>query len=845
MTSVSFKLLPESIVESWSMNWFPDKCSRFVMSKKPYFIHLMKFIGALWLTMSLGAVYSAGAQALHDPGIQLTLTDPVPHARNGDLLALTLKIENNGERPFEGFIRAQLPEGMIILSPLAHDTIRLEPKSKRFVSLRIRVQQSAASGEAVITLHIGRTLTQIDAQTSFNLNIDPHRQVQLMSPDQLKLMRHLHDSVRVNVQLRNTGNIDEVVNLVSSVPTFSGSRSYQKVNVQLPAGTDTTVNLGFVVDKELLSLEQFQYTIVGTFDDQKVFGNLSISVQNASSSRQFQDRSAPLLHWGQRHNRISLSSRNSFSGNQSRYMDANLQFQNQSGQWELNSHLYQFGTLEQVPVLTNTWLGYTRDKWNFTAGQIIENAEKHIQGRGGRVAYRDSLNNHQFAFGLVDKSYDLLNQYGRHGLGSGWSAFSNFEAGGLRRDQGLKYKGQLLYDRDPMDNTESIIHSSTLPLIQKGPNSSTYLALDLGAGISRPLQDTLNQLQTEPGLALGVNYDQEIGRFYIQSTNYYSSAHYPGIRRGTINLHQRFGVRFPASNIWLGYRRFQYEPGSFMPNQRPYFMMSEETEAGATWQLSPFSSLSLIPQRYREKNTSFAFSQTEDTPLAELNAYRGKGVFSWRSRNNNHYLHVNVEGSVTQDASKSIWDTGYRSSLNYNFWKFNLNLHYQSGAFSVFDVTNMAVNETDEVSRMIGALNFNYFSKRSVQAYAGLQYYQDNFTGSSISGNIRTDWRVGPQTALFAQAQYYHYRASTFGSQQSLNFLLGVSQSLQGLVSREKTTRGTLEIQVYYDENGNQQFDPGEKIAIDKSVLIGKSLFLTDSEGWITYRKVPYGTHEI
>lgn len=816
------------------------------MSIKPYLVYFLKIIGVLWWTMSLGSAHLAAAQERpQDSSIQLTLIDSVPHARNGDLLSLTLMIENRGEQPFDGFIMAQLPEGMSLLSPLAKDTIRLNPTSKRFVSLRLRIHQTAASGQAVIKLNVGRTSTQIDAQTSFNLKIEPYRQVQLVSTDQLKLMRHLHDSVSVNVQLRNTGNIDEVVHLVSSVPTFSGSRSYQQVPVKLPAGTDTLVNVGFVVDKELLNLEQFQYNIVGIFDDQRVFGNLSISVQNASSSRQFQNRSELLWNWGRRQNRISLSSRNPFSGQQALYMDANVQFQNQAGQWELNSHLYQYGTPNQAPVLTHTWLSYTRDKWDLTAGQIVENSEKHIQGRGGRVTYIDSLNNHQFAIGLVDKSYDLLNHYGRHGLGSGLSAFTNFEMGALDGDRGLKYKGRLLYDRDPLENTESIIHASTLPLIQMGPNSSTYLALDLGAGMSRPLQDTLNRFQTEPGFAIGAQYDQEIGQFYINSNNYYSSDHYPGIRRGTINLHQRLGVRLPAYDIWLGYRRFQYEPGSFITNQTSYYMMSEETEAGVTWQLSPFSSLSIIPQRYREKSTYFSLSQTEGAPLAEINAYRGKGLFSWRSRNNNHFIHFNVEGSVTQEASKSTWDTGHRSNLNYNFWRFNLNLHYQRGAFSVFDVTNMAFTKTDEVSRMIGALNFNYFSNRSIQAYAGLQYYQDNFTGSSISGNIRADWRMGPQTAVFAQAQYYQYRASTFGPQQSFNFLLGVSQSLQGLMSQKKSTRGTLEIQVYYDENGNQRLDPGEKIAVDKSVLIGKSLFLTDAEGWITYRKLPYGTHEI
>lgn len=132
-----------------------------------------------------------------------------------------------------------------------------------------------------------------------------------------------------------------------------------------------------------------------------------------------------------------------------------------------------------------------------------------------------------------------------------------------------------------------------------------------------------------------------------------------------------------------------------------------------------------------------------------------------------------------------------------------------------------------------------------MQTYAGIQYYQDHFTGSSLSANFRTDWKVGHQTALFGQTQFYQYAAATFGPQQSMNFQVGVSQSLQGLMKKEKTARGTLHIRVFFDENGNHQYDPGEELAVDKSILVGKSLFLTDSEVRISYKNLPYGLHEV
>src|SRR5690606_6139561 len=157
----------------------------------------------------------------------------------------------------------------------------------------------------------------------------------------------------------------------------------------------------------------------------------------------------------------------------------------------------------------------------------------HINGRGLKVNYTDSADNYYLIAGFSDKSYDLLNHYGNFKEGNGIAIFSQFQSGALKPGTRKNFSGTLLFDKDPLENSEGILFSSSIPIITPSLGSRAYWNLDLGLGVKKAIKDTLNVFEDQPGFSIGTNFQIMKRSFYISSNNYYSSPYYVGNRKGT------------------------------------------------------------------------------------------------------------------------------------------------------------------------------------------------------------------------------------------------------------------------------------------------------------------------
>lgn len=775
--------------------------------------------------------------------VRFSSPDTLIQAVGGEIFGITLLIENNSQQPFSGQLDFQIPDGLSLLSTRTDDTIKVKASSRRYVPVRFRVHPDAPSGthELRMVLNNGQNaLSPISTQ----IRIVEKRLIRMQVLNNMELMRHENDSIQATLILRNTGNTDETIQLVSSIPNFYGSRKFQRELLYLEAGKDTSVHLGIIADRELFNMNQFQINITGLYDNQEVFGNTSINVQNASSSRNFDLLKDYGFNWDQRGNRMTVTSRDPFSGNQSLYLDANLQFDTRKGRMEMNSHLYQWGDWNNTPVLTNTYLRYTQDRFGLTLGNISESYEKYINGRGVKMDFLDSTSNYYFSAGVTDKSYDLLNQYGRMGIGSGYSVFSKYQAGGFHPERGKRYAGTLLLDRDPVENAESILHASAIPILTSSQHRRSNLDLHLGLGVSRPLIDTAHQFETQPSMALGATFNTEIKRVYFSSSNYYSTSYYPGSRRGALQLQQRAGMRLGVLNLWLGYSHLDYSPKAFITSYTATKLTTDRVELGLSWALSPFANISIIPYRWKERSVYPNLFNPGIKQNWEIDNFLIESVLSVRSRDNRHYVNLSMEGGFMH-AGPGSNTAIYRGNLSYNFWRINLNAHYQHGGFSVFELINNADHTQQDIYRMGGSLNFNYLDNKFFRSYLGVQYFKDSFSGDNLSANVRTEVSLGSSTALFGQANAYRYSNNFFGSNSRVNFQVGFTQSLAGKNANQTGKRGNLEVFVFYDHNLNGIFDEGDEAADEKSILINDVLFLSDASGKVQYRKVPYGQYQI
>jgi len=533
------------------------------------------------------------------------------------------------------------------------------------------------------------------------------------------------------------------------------------------------------------------------------------------------------------------------SDNQSTYLDANLQFNTPKGRLELNSQLYQWGDVSNVPILTSTYLHYSQNNLGITLGNITETSEKFINGRGAKLAYLDSASNYYFSAGVTDKSYDLLNRYGRMGLGTGVSVFSTFQAGGFLPEKGKRYAGSVIFDRDPIENVESFLHSSSIPIFSSRRNQRTNLEVLMGVGISRPLVDTLQLFQTQPSLSVGANFSTDFRRIHFSSSNYYGSGYYPGHRRGTLNFNQRAGIRFGASNMWLGHQYMDFNPRTFISQYNTTQLTTERIEMGISWGLSPFASLSVIPNWNREQSYYPHIFNSNIKQNWKIYSYRLESLLNMRSRNNRHAINLSLEGGYREEVTEG-GAALYRGNLSYNFKRLSLNLNYQQGGFSVFELINNAESTQENIYRMGGALNFNYLDNRFFRSYLGIQYFKDSFSGDNLGANARTEVSLGSKSAVFGQVNLYRYKSLHLESAYSIaNFQVGITQSLIRNNANNGAKRGDMEVFVFYDHNFNGVFDEGDEKANGKSILINDVLFLTDASGIITYKKVPFGQYSV
>lgn len=777
--------------------------------------------------------------------IRFKATDSLMEASVNDIVGLTLYFENNSDVEFEGNLHYTIPGNITILSSHATQSIQIDAHGKRYLPLKFQVNPDASAGSYELTIQLlDANQTQV-GQTKIKLYIHQKRNLQLYLQNNYAIIRFENDSIEANVQLKNLGNQSETIHLVTSIPTAYGSRKFNRKILYIEAGIDTTIQLRYLADKELFYMNQFTLHIVGMYENQDVFGHTTLMVQNASSSRNFDIQSNLSFNWNQRSNMVRFATRNTFHQNPSFNFDANYQFAAANGTMELNTNMYQWGYFENDPIFTNTYVSYHKDKFSVRVGSIIESFEKYMNGRGFKIDYSDTTKNFHLLAGLSDKSYDLLNNYGEFRDGNGYAVFTQFQSGGFTPGSNRKYTGTILYDKDPLENAEGILWSSSIPLITPTLRSRSYWNLDMGVGYKRAIIDSLNRFDDQPGLSLGSNFQVVKGKFYFTSSNFYSSPYYIGNRKGTLTLNQRTGFRWGGTSIWLGYQLFNFKPKSFYETAYQTEFQNQRMDLNFSWSLTPFMSLSVSPYVTTEKNMTLNPNANLQAEWINYKSARISSNLNWRSRNNQHFGNLLLEGGAFDSNVKTFNNETFKGNISYNFRKISTNIQYQQGGNSVYDLFNYQINPSSKIQRLSATLNYNYYTNRKVRASAGLMAYEDSFSGKNFSAMLNSELAIGPKTALFGNLNFVRYENYLFGAQNIVNFQVGVSQSLQKTDKVYKRKTGDINILVYYDYNANGYYDNEDEIALDKSVLIDNILFLTDRNGQINYNKVPHNTYTL
>lgn len=813
------------------------------------FLRLFSFMICGLLVGSLLVVEDALAVPMpswQDGDLSLRVDVGGADVSNGEIVGMTLALANAGADSVHARLQFSVPSGLTVLGN-ASPLVKLGGDGKLFLPIKLQVASDAPAGTHELAIRAFSANGELLATTAVAVNVQPKRAVWLQPLSTQELMRHVGDSVSVRIAVRNTGNTSEHVKLLASYPDPGGGRRFASLEFPLVAASDSTVSFRFIVDRYLLSQEHFAVYLTGLYANDEVFGNALVTIQNAAADRRYTSPLVTPPNWdAYQTNRVTLMVRNPAMTTQSMQLDGRGTYAMGQGELNFNVFAYQWGELNRQPVLHNTWVGYETDRMAITVGNISESLETYVYGRGGQVRFSDTQQGEHIEFGVVERTFDLLGSDYRPNLHNGYTAYFRTRLGEGQPNR-KRYTGTAVYERLPRENSESMLYMSSFDLWPQRMANRIQVTADFGPGLTRPLRGTGRDDDYKPSLAAGLQVHARAGSFAVSSTNYYSTAYYPGIRRGALQLNQRVSRAFRRANVWAGYSLYEYAPQYF--EQQPFlhnrFLVSR-AELGLSLPVSDFTSLSLTPLHEYESGHYVFGGAGDGDPAVAMHAYRLGTGLNWRGRNYKQSGYLTLENGILNASllGKPTWQGRLNLSYSYDWLTINANL--QRGSFTLMELANNWYFQRDEVFRIgMSVAGRKVFFRNKLRTDAGLSYYRDSFSGENWTGTARVQYAVARQTSLFAYGQMYHYGNTYYRSMFNANIQLGVQQGLPARNALKAPKKGNIELRIYHDHNRNGQYDEGDTPASNAMVMIGGTLFIADAAGEVRYRGVPYGPQRV
>lgn len=764
-------------------------------------------------------------------------TDSTFVAENGSLVALTITLNNNNSTSFVGRIELKSIDGISLIGQEIN-RIELESNSKLFYPIRLSIGKNVPAGETKVLLNLVDENNKIQAQFTSLLNVQPKKQVQLISNRPTELMQNIGDSLSISALLSNRGNSQEVITVTASFPNMRGGNKIESKRVFLKAFQDSVITFKKIITKDLLNVERYTVNMAALYENGELINNVMVGVQNVSGNRTFADPSQGYSFDSYSNNRISLSGRNLFTDNEAIQLNARGSFQLPVGGIDFSMDAYSYTRLNNRPYLTNTYLNYQLNNKGIMVGNVSESLETFVNGRGVKVYVSNEEQSKFIEIGIVDKSYNLLGDEYKMPGGNGYTAYARTA---FNNQVNKQYSGSVLYDRTPYNHSESVILMNDY---QYKVNDNLQLGFELGGGLTRAFNTPTSALK--PSIAIGNKLSGLLGKYNISSNNFYSSGFYPGTRRGVIQFNERIGRSFNKVNTWVSYSYYNYDPKHLQTESfySSFNTSNSRIEAGTYFPISSNISLSLSAKQHTDRGR-VGYNQEEENPMLRMDAFRLTESINWRSRNDQHTVYLSSENGFAKSPFTGETQLQIRANASWNYRFLTMNSYFQQGDFSIIESYSNAQQGGKDIYRFnfSAGLRKEFFSKK-LKAQFDVNYSDASFSGSNWMYSGLLDYALSSQFSAFANAYIYQYSSSYYSSSVS-NIQAGISYNLPAGRKGSTKKSGKLSLFVFYDNNSNGVFDEGDTPAEGRIVMIGGVSFISLANGVVEYKKVPYDEYSL
>lgn len=792
------------------------------------------------MVLFLSHLQLAKGQMAQPTDPHITLQTPEAITLDAALHTFDFEIGNNSAESFEGEIHLTLPTGLSVLGN-EHIALRVAPGKKRFVAIRLQSQALSSMRGQQLQIQLTASDGRLLHTRHVNIDVPDKRAVILQDVSDQQYLKHVGDSIAIRVRATNQGTTDEPIKVLFSSPDRVGNTTFQEHPLFLPSGADTLITLRFATEKYMLVRAQYTIRVTGIFQNGDVFGNATILLPNITANRNYQQmfmNDGNLAAYSR--NFIDVQIDNMLGEQQTYYLRAEGEYRVAEGRFRYTSYLTQIGNAHR-PTLSNTFAEFNKGKNTYTIGNIQESMEAPLYGRGAKFTHQDTSAARFIMVGAVQRSTDLLGYHTP--FNPGYTAFAHMVLGEGRAER-HRYESQLFYDKNNIDSTKSFLWSNSFDLLKQKYADKMQLRLFAAAGLQQYDGQLAITDSIVPSAALGLRFDQRWAKWTFTSDNFVSTPYYTGNRRGALQFTERVNRSWGKMSAGLGYTFFRYEPSYFSEHFFSYSSQSSRWDLNLYAPINQRINISVMPSYNRDRG-SFALPSGLDE-LATA-SWRLLSTTSYRSRSLRHTLNWTMEAGIVSIDGHSKDNMAIRTDVNYNYRRAGLYGSFQRGAFQVSDVLAGSLVGRSFGNRLsVGArLNGNLLHEKLYWTVNTAANYNSGY-GRGVSGTASFNYRVLKNTIINGLLQY-HYNVSQAGNSYQFNNLrIGIRQNLKAQnIDRPRTKTGDLRVRCFYDHNGNGVFDEGDEAADNYTFTVRDVLFVTDQEGWATFKKLPYGRYTV
>ena len=776
----------------------------------------------------LFAVMKAATVTAQPVGIEIKTI-----SEKGQLLSHVLKVFNNTDSDFNGVIAVNVAAGMRALSQ-AEQAVHIAPGDSGFVAFRLLLTKELAAGEKQIGYDLFNDAGESVAHCETSLKIEQRERLTLLADNAPLLITNTDDSVRVRVTVGNSGNMTEQITLVFNVTNLQNAPPFTEVTASLAPGEQREFIHRFIASSNLLAAEQFQVRITAMKgSEKKIVGTKSVTIHSISAHRSYNALLREQMAGygeGASDNAIQLSYRTYNNTSSTIQLQGGSYFDLPAGYLHLKGNIYKYNS-RTLPYVTNTALTYRLYGNEFTLGNVSEQAELSLYGRGAKASFSDSLGSRRFTIGAIDQNYNLLapdpwfNDY--------YSFFIKSELGVRTGRTGATV--DYVFQRNPYERAR--FHMTSVAWRYRF-SDQWELELKSHGSMAQYLETGDHKLTGAAELRYGGTLFSDL---MLNGSAYYSDPYYSGNRKGALSLTQGVSKRL-SDDIYLS-GSFSYnksEPKSLVYD---YNYRSQNSYANVSVSLPRLAAISSSLQYNYQRESSPSYSrylgEGETDRNLTMAAHRLGWQWRWQSPSSIHSLFGNLEGGFYRNPFDENRERQGKASLSYAYRWLTTGVTWQQGAYYLYEQV-MAQQLNRAFTRFTASASVNHRLSKSFHLSSGFNFTRDVYQGNVPSVHINAQYFTRHNLSFTLSGYWYQY--PLMQNRDMLNLEAGVRyQFRRGEPLRGK--KSSLIAKVYYDYNGNSRYDEGDIPAEGYLLDIDRKIFKSGSNGVVHYTSVPFGTY--